>query len=136
MTALEKFDNARKRAEASHFFSQAAGVPAKSILFLKTLTDDKAQMVLEKAKKILNSNWCFGLAFFKNQLPYDFNRLDTEGIVAVPHCHYEIYRITDSQQNSWFLIVQHNNFFPDGNNMALAHLKINNHYGFLWRLFF
>lgn len=103
---------------------------------MKSLNDDKDYLVLNKVKKLLNSKMCFRLVFLRSAIPYNFDRLDSEGIVEVSHCYHEIYFVTDTDKKSWFIIIQNNNFFPDGNNIELAYFTKTDHFNSFWCFLF
>lgn len=106
--------------EVRHFFGQTSQVQLKDIYYLKTLNEWKGVSRLHELEKLLRSKWSLKLALMRSEQPYNFDQLDSEGIVEVSEAFYEIYLVTDVEHNIYFVIIRQNNFFPDGNNSELA----------------
>ena len=123
MTDIKEYQNVKKWNEISHFFGQVSNTKLRKIVFLKSLNDEEELLVLNKIKRILNSEYSLRVIFIKSDEPYNFEKLDSEGIAEVTYCFHEIYLVTDEEENSWFLVIRKNNFFPDGNNIELAYSK-------------
>ena len=132
MKDIDEYINKKKWNEVTHFFSQVSNTSIKTIAFLKSINDEKQLSVLDKIKKILNSKWPLRLVFIKSDEPYIYDEEDE--LVNASYCFHEIYLVTDKEENSWFIVIRNNNFFPDGNNIELAFSKKTDKFISLWHL--
>jgi hypothetical protein len=137
MTNTEIYVNETKTNEVIHFFNQISAQLVENVYFIKILNESKNSLILNKLKKILDSKWSLRLAFLRSDEPYNFDKLDRDGFVDVCESYYEIYLVTDTDRNSYFVIIQKNNFFPNGNNVELAFTKRTDYFSSLfYRLFY
>lgn len=137
MTNTEIYLNETKTNKVLHFFNQISELSVENVYFLKSLNESKNSFILNKLEKILDSKWSLRLAFFRSNEPYNFDKLNRNGVVEACESYYEIYLVTDTDRNSYFVIIQNNNFFPNGNNVELAFTKRTDYFSSLfYRLFF
>lgn len=124
MNDLEVYNRNQKLNKITFFIKEnLEEVKIDKIFFLKTINETENGKTLLKLKKIIDKDNLFKLGLFKNNSPYNFNRLDSEGIVGAVEAYYELYLVIDKQDNFHIYIIQENNFFKDKPINELIYFK-------------
>lgn len=93
----------------------------KKAYYLKTINE--TGKVISDLKKMVDNKSYLKLALLKNDNPYDFDRLDNDGVIEVIESFYEVYFVIDVNDNYYFVIVKENNFFEDKPINELEYIK-------------
>nr|WP_315176493.1 hypothetical protein [uncultured Flavobacterium sp.] len=124
MNDLEVYNRNQKLNKITFFIKEnLEEVKIEKIFFLKTINETENGKTLLKLKKIIDNDNLFKLVLFKNNSPYNFNRLDSEGIVGAVEAYYELYLVVDKQDNFYICVIQENNFFKDKPINELIYFK-------------
>jgi hypothetical protein len=124
MNDLEVYNRNQKLNKITFFIKEnLKEVKIEKIFYLKTINETETGRTLLKLKRIIDTDSLFKLVLFKNNTPYSFNRLDSEGIVGVVEVYYELYLVIDKQDNYHIYIIQENNFFKDKPINELIYFK-------------
>lgn len=122
MNDLEIFN--RKLNKITFFIKKnSKEIEIENIFYLKTINETESGNTLLKLKKIIDTSNLYKLVLFKNNTPYNFERLDSEGIVGVVKVYYELYLVIDKQDNYHIYIILENNFFKDKPINELIYFK-------------
>ena len=93
----------------------------KKAYYLKTINE--TAKIVSDLKEIVDAGSYLKLALLKNDTPYNFDRLDGEGVVEVVESFYELYLVIDVDDNYYFVIIKENNFFRDKPINELEYIK-------------
>ncbi|WP_347922486.1 hypothetical protein [Pontimicrobium sp. SW4] len=95
-----------------HFVSnEAKNIAIKKAYYLKSV-NEKGD-TFSKLKRIIEDKSYLKLALLKEDSPYDFRRLDDEGVVEAVQSFYELYFFISKTNNYYFAVIEENNFFRD-----------------------
>ena len=110
-SSILKYDKEQRYSKVVNLVSNNLDVESfDRVYHLKTL-NEKGNILLNLKSNIKNENY-LKLAFLKNEEPYDFSRLDDEGIVEVEDKFYNLYLII-CKNSYYFVILSENNFFEE-----------------------
>lgn len=95
-----------------HFVSSEANdIVVEKAYYLKSINE--SGNTFSKLKGIIESKSYLRLALLKDESPYDFRRLDDEGVVEAVQSFYELYFFISRKNEYYFAVIEENNFFKE-----------------------